>query len=796
MLKHYIKFAVRNFRTNRVIFVGSLATLCLGALCISLLFSYVHNEVSMDDFHKREKDIYAVILQDSPNSEWTALTPSYFFDFDYDDFPEIEKVARVQKVNKEEATLFYKDLSYYPEGIIADNAFFEVFDFELLLGNREKALNRPDAVLLSEKYARKLFGNQNPIGKPLKIKYEKERLCTVDGIVKVPSNSSITFDFILPRLENLREHGDAGTDFILLKQDYDKETLIENLQQIGKGQPLFEIKTIDAKALDAIYFNEDISIAADVFTRKGDMKNLYVLSIIMLVILLISVFNFSSLQVISTNIRIKQSAVTRIHGAQEKHLLYKKIVEILLLSLLSVFIIGIGYQYCLPYFNNFTFVELAPPLWKQVIVIGAVLALMIVLSLMYTTMVSSRIPIIKGLKDGQGIGSPLTGRKTIVIFQYALTFVLIISSIIVSKQLGLMLNKDLGFTHNNIIRTKLEHRSIYNAEDLEVWEKEKSEGINRQQYINNELTSNVSIKNFSQGHSPLRPRRLNFKVKGMQDGFTTQNFLNVAPDYEKIFNLKCVTGRFFNAERDNVSTDVKRVVINEAAKRAWNIKDISKSKITTHADSGPGHDIIGVVKDFNYERLSVKPGPLVMFSHQDSEMDYFIQFHEGGETQGLQSVENLFNQLNPGETFKYVFVSDEVTALYHKERRLGAIFIAFTIIALLISVIGLFTIALYDTQKRKKEIGIRKVNGATVSQILRLLNQDFLKWVGLAFVIAVPISWYTMDRWLEGFAYKTTMSWWIFALAGIMTLAITLLTVSWQSFRAAIANPVESLREE
>jgi putative ABC transport system permease protein len=252
-------------------------------------------------------------------------------------------------------------------------------------------------------------------------------------------------------------------------------------------------------------------------------------------------------------------------------------------------------------------------------------------------------------------------------------------------------------------------------------------------------------------------------------------------------------GRFFQQGVD--AAGWKKAVINEAAKDYYGISDISTSRLLG-GPPGNAYQIIGVVKDFNYEHLSVKPKPLIMTYYEHESNDFFIRFREGSTKEGLQALEKIFKKYNSDKTLDYTFLSDQVTALYQKEKRLSKVYSLFTLIAILISSIGLFTIALYDTQRRVKEIGVRKINGAKVPEILRMLNKDFVKWVAIAFVVASPIAWYAMNVWLENFAYRTTLSWWVFALAGVLALGIALLTVSWQSWRAATRNPVEVLRYE
>jgi putative ABC transport system permease protein len=286
-----------------------------------------------------------------------------------------------------------------------------------------------------------------------------------------------------------------------------------------------------------------------------------------------------------------------------------------------------------------------------------------------------------------------------------------------------------------------------------------------------------------------------WKLKGAENNYESQNVLTVHPGYMKLLGLKISEGRFFDDQKDKSREN--KIVINEAAKKFWGIEDIQTSLVLNRywGDSA-GYEILGVVKDFNYEHLAVKPQPLFMVYFDDVEHDFLIKLTNNSVQSGLQSVGKLFKEVNPGESFTYSFLSDDIAALYQKEKRLSLIYFVFTIVALLITAIGIFVIALYDTQRRIKEIGIRKINGARVSEIMFMLNKDFMKLVLIAFVIACPVAWYSMHKWLQNFACKTTLDWWVFAAAGAAALTIAMLTVSLQSFKAASRNPVEALKYE
>jgi len=795
MLKHYIKFAFRNFRSNKVIFAGSLATLCLGALCISLLFSYVHNELTMDDFHKKEQDIYMLVSQVSPVAKKRSMQLSRGMGFNYKEYPEVKTKVGIADFPEGELRFEYKNSFYAPQGLIVDSTFFQVFDFNLKFGNKHTILQDPNAIIFTERFAKKIFGNDTAIEKKVILHYKVNTLFTVKGIVETPpANSSIGFDFLLPRHDELSLTR-MGADFMLMNKGFDKKYFEDKIEKNIQTHHQYKKNKASIISFNELYFNEEGIRTNHIIKKNGNHKNVFILIIIMFVVFIISALNLSNLQIINTNTSLKHLSVNLIHGALNRHLIYQKIIEAIILVFIATLITLIAYQITLPFFNNFIQIPLTPSIWSALLYNAIIIVLLTLLALLYPIYITNKNSIINGLKK-QVFGVKVTGKKVLITVQYGLTIVLLICAIIVTKQLGLMLSKELGFTKENIIKTKMFYEPKFNTEwrklSKEEINKKREEALSPYKHINNELASNVSIINFSQGDSPLKTFKHSWKLKDKNGEFTTQNATIAISDYEKVFGLKLLEGVFFEKGKENHYT--RKVVINEAAKKYWNINDISKERLINN--SWGEYKIIGVVKDFNYEHLSTKPQPLVIVYQEHEDSDFLIRFQEGTTESGLQFVADLFDKANPGETFKYTFLSDGISALYQKEKRLSTIYIVFTIIALLISAIGLFTIALHDTQRRIKEIGVRKVNGATIKEVILMLNKDFVKWVGIAFVIACPIAYYTMSKWLETFAYKTALSWWVFAWAGVFTLTIALLTVSWQSYRAATRNPVESLRDE
>lgn len=820
MLRHYIKFALRNFKSNKVIFGGSLLTICLGALCVSLLLLYVFNEFTINDFHKREGDIYLTVVKSSPESQWEGSMPSLFFGFNHQEYPEVETATRVMKYKEGEMAIQHELNTQYPEGIVVDSTFFQIFEFDLKIGNKETVLLEPDAILISESLAKKLFGSKNPMGKKVNVSaYMKDEYIVKGILEKVPPTSSLFFDFVLPDAYVPNQYSKSGMEFLLMYQGFNQVAFTEKIAHLGDDHPQFKGSVLGLVPFESVYFNESKVDFKAIFSDYGDRRTLYVLMVIMAVILIISIMNISNLQMINTNTSVKFIVLSVINGAQKRHVFYQKLTELSVLVVLSAFLVSLMQQLILPEFNDFTGVPLSPSLGQLAALNMGIILLLASLALIYPLVVALNIPIINSLKNQTFFTSRLTGKKSAVVVQYTLTFVLLISSVVVVKQLDMMLHKDLGFSSENIIKTKLfadlpvpkelfskphkeDKKDIEKSQQLaakiEGYEALKAEQIQKYELFKNEMRAKPSIALYSQGNTPMEAYKGPWKLRGDNSEFINQNTLTVTPGHKEVFDLKLIEGRFFKEEKDKPYGN--KVVINEAAKKYWGIGDIADSRILNkywNDDSGEGYEIIGVVKDFNYERLSLKPKPLVMvYFDRRQQDDFLIRFEKGATMAGLQFVEKLFYRANPTETFTYSFLTDQIADLYQKEKQLSILYIIFTALALLISTIGLFTIALYDTQRRVKEIGIRKVNGAKTGEILTMLNKDFSKYVLMAFVLACPITYLLMQKWLENFAYKTSLSWWIFVLAGVFTLFIALLTVSWQSYKAAAANPSKSLRTE
>ncbi len=629
MIIYYFKLAIRNFGTNRLIFVGSILTLCLGTLCISLLYSYVHNEMTMDQFHKNIDDIYLMKIKASPEAQWEIINPALFFKFNYKEHPELRNYTNIQKYNEGEMKISYEDSEYTPEGIIVDTTFFEMFDFTMKVGDAKMALSAPNSILITERFAKKVFGSQNPVGKQLNVTSNRKDICTVAGIVNPPpSNSSITFDFILRSSSEPNKYSRSGGAFFLVNKGFDPSSFNKKIASIGHSHQQFGESIMGIQPFNTMYYSKNITELKGLISKYGDKKTLYILIGTMILILLISAINLSNLQIINANKTQKTNAISMINGARKRDIVYQKIIETALHIAISAVLISALYFLLLPGFNSITKVSLSPPFLNIFFLNTIILLCLSTLALIYPIFLAMRFPPITGMKNLYLSGSLIGGRNGFIVLQYALTFVLLIASVTVVKQLNSLLNKDLGFHKENILRAKLFHRIPYPLQQADFakyrdnqafltaksaeYREQKKQQERGYQVLKDKLESHTSIELFAQGKIPISPYTMPCKPKNKEIDYSSQNSLSVSVDYAKVFNIQIVEGRFFDSEKDKSRGN--KVVINEAAKKYWNIQDIADTRLLNrYWNNDEGYEVIGVVKDFDYEHLSLKPKPLIMY---------------------------------------------------------------------------------------------------------------------------------------------------------------------------------------
>ncbi|MGQ8337419.1 ABC transporter permease [Sunxiuqinia sp. A32] len=763
----------------------NLFGLVLGLTCSITLFLYVSFEFSFDQFHADKNRIFR-INEISTSPKKTEKYPLVRIPVGPDlkaAFPQIEDFSRL-KPNRQNLRLEFGEKSIsINQSVYADANFFQFFSFGLKLGEPATLLVDERSIVLTENVAGRLFGDQNPVGATITC---NNKYYVVSGIANdVPLNSHIPFDAVFPIEPQIKAPGtyiswDGGmsaTTFIKLYQ-------ANQLAELESQMPDFLWKKTNKANEGSGFFTEfeleplarihvHSTVDWDPFLKKS-YTNLMTLFGIGLLILLIAIVNYLFISNGTLMLRSKEFAIKKYLGISKFNIVRRFLLESFLqyfaASVIAIFVLMLLRPGIEKLFGD---VFILPQIWKSLpVLIGILLAISVLSGLILYGSFRSNL----GTQSQPAmVSSPFRNKKIAYVsaLQFCISIALIASILIVYKQLNFALHKDLGFKAENIIN--LMHGEIGAKSETLIAELKKVPGV-----------ANASA---SFGIPGLESTQNGYKPEG-EDQWQMYNALHVDDHFFDTYHVELLDGRNF---REGRNIDDKSFIINETlAKQLGWTNPVGK---TIFRDGN--HEIVGVVKDFQISSIYEKIPPLIISKEMQS---YFytlsIALRPDNIPETLKQIEKIWIQVIPGSSFDYFFLDHRINSMYDNVQRTIRILLVFTGISILISILGLFGITLLLLQGKTKEIGIRKVNGAKVSEVMTMLNKDFIKWVIVAFTIATPIAYYAMNKWLENFAYKTTLSWWIFALAGLLALGIALLTVSWQSWRAATRNPVEALRYE
>lgn len=783
-MKNSIKSAIQSFKNFKLYTSINLFGLILGLTCSTVIFLYVSYEYSFDNFHQDKERIFRVIeISTSPKSR--EISPSLRMPYGpalKNEISEIEDVVRLRN-NRHVNTLKFdsKEISL-EKAIFADPNLFSFFSFKTIYGNPEQLLMDKNSLVLTQKISERLFGNENPLGKL--VEYDNNSY-TITGVVEdVPLNSHLQFNAVFP-IEALIGTPDvsAGWDSGLPATTFVKlytSSLENNVEQKLPDflQEKVNERNEDSGSLTEFYLEPlgqiHLFSKVDWDSNSKDGKFVILLLLIGSIILLIAIINYLFISNGTLTIRLKEFSIKNYFGLGESGIRKQIFTDSLLLFVLAG-TVSVILLFAFEAFISQLFKAdfLSFQLEKNVVLFF--LALVAISSITsYIQFVTYKRKAVKG----SGISSssqPFLRKKLVYIstLQFCISIGLISSMIVVYMQLNFALHKDLGFAVENVINVSA--GAIGAKQKVLIAELKKLPGV-----------ANASA---SFGVPGLETAAMGYQPEG---GEQSQPFsvLFVDDNFFDTFQLELLEGRNF---REGVNSDTKELIVNETLAKQLNWKNAVGKSMNRNGK----HEIIGVVKDFHVGLIYNIIPPLII-SKQNAEMFYALSIAlKPGETQqSIEQIKSVWNKIMPGVQFKYAFMNTKFESLYSEMKQTAIILLLFTAISILISILGLFGITFLLMNSKVKEIGIRKVNGASILEIVKMLNFKFIKWVAIAFVIAVPIAWYIMTGWLENFAYKIELSWWIFALAGGLAFLIALITISWQTFLAARRNPIEALRYE
>jgi len=798
MLKNYLKVALRNLSRTKIFSLINITGLAIGMAGTLMILMYVTNELSYENFHKNRKQIYRVSVEFGEKDNtmrfaavMPALAPALV-----EEVPEVINAVRFER--DEHALLEYEERKFNEQNFFfADPSVFEIFSFSMIKGSRQTALNDPFSTVITERAAQKYFGDEEPVGKSMI--YNQKYPLNITGVIKnLPANTHLKCDFLVSysSLETLGKtpekpwnvFGDTYT-YLLLKKGTSPSNLeqqIHNLLEKNTSESFAETIQFGLMKLSDIHLKSEVIVD---LAPRGNLTYVYVFSSVALLVLLIACFNFMNLSTARSLKRIKEVGMRKVLGARRSQLVRQFLGESLVITLLSVFFAFVLFEILYPRLNDFLENSLSTGQQNFQYVFILIPAVVLVVGLLagsYPAFYLSRYQPVQALTDRYApLSSRSVFRKILVIAQFAMAVILIIGTTVIYKQLDFMKNSDLGFKKQNVVLVNFRPRHPQFKGKYSVM-------LDQFRQYSHVLSAAGAYT--IPGRFSKETKTIQRKVETGIQQFSIQA-ISVDFDYVDAMGMEIIQGRNFSEE---ILTDGERgMLLNQEAVRQMNLAEPLGEKFIVPGRGGQREmTVIGVVKDFHVYTLKKKIEPLMLYIHPDYFYTVAVRIRPE-DTQGtLAFLEKTWKDIFPDSSFHYTFLEDAYHSLYTSEEKISQLLSLFSGLAVFVACLGLFGLASYMTEQRHKEIGIRKVLGAGVSGLVGLLSKDFTKSVLIANVFAWPVAYYAMNRWLQNYAYRINLGVWMFVGAGLLVLAIALLTVSFQSIKAALANPVESLRYE
>ncbi|MDQ1352146.1 MAG: putative transport system permease protein [Acidobacteriota bacterium] len=791
MFKNYLKVAFRNVFRHKIHSFINIAGLAIGMAACLLLSLWLLDELSYDRYHENADRIYRVVYeyQVEGGMKRIASTPAPLGPALVNEFPAIQKVVRF---GENGFLVRYRDRMFHESVFFADPDIFEVFTFPLLAGNPKTALKEPFSILISEEMRDKYFGNDDPVGKIITL--NERRDFKISGVFKnIPGNSHFRFQFLGYFNDFAASHFDQWGianyyTYILTSKDFSMETFQEKMPQFiekYKGKKFLDIfkTSYFLQPLASIHLHSQLRNEIE---PNRTMGTIYIFSVIALFILLIACLNYINLATARYVNRAKEVGLRKILGATRPQLIKQFLGESFLFAIIAMILAVFLVELFLPIFNALSAKKLEIHYFSNLFILPGIIGIMLLVGLFSGIFPALHIAMfqpINALKGIFKIDSKISSmRKPLVLFQFIISIVFVICSILIANQLHYIKTKTLGYDKENIINIP-----IYSKLALEKYETIKNE------FLKYADISAVCASNFFPAKTSVYNTNYWHEGVGINE-YPMISCLMVDADSLEAFRIKLIGGRNFSRQ---FPSDIERAfILNRSAVNEFGWTLASAIGKDFSVGGNPKGTVIGVVEDFHFESLQRQIRPLALLIYPQGFSHFSVRINPHNVPDAIRFIKNKWQELVPGQLFEYSFLDEDVDRLYKTEMRLGKIFLIAASLAIIIACLGLFGLAAFTAEQRTKEIGIRKVLGASASEIVLLLSKEFTRWVLLANIVAWPIAWYAMHKWLQSFAYRITILPWPFILAGLLAFLIALLTVSYKAIRAAAVNPVNALRYE
>ncbi len=811
MIFNYFKTAFRSIKKQKGHFFLNLVGLAVGMVSCLLILLYVQDEISFDRFNTNYDEIYRIQASviyggnDGENAQVGAPAGPALVR----DYPEVKAAVRLWQSGsflvRHENGSFEASSFNEQGGGFADPSIFEIFSIPLVSGEQGRVLQNPYTMVLSESMAKKYFGDENPIGKTLLL--DNKRQYEIQGVyADFPDNSHFAYDFLLSfssidGIDNAVWLNFNYFTYVLLEKNVDITALNEKLLNVARLYCGPEFQQFMGVGYDDVmsqgnkleYYLEPlgrIHLHTDVqsdIQPQGDIRYVAILSIIAIFILVIACFNFINLTTALSGKRAKEVALRKVVGAPRVQVMMQFLTEAFVICATSLVAALVLAVIALPYFNVLAGKDLEPVAFLNPGIGGILFGMLLVTSLgagLYPAFYLSSFKPVAILNDKLHItGKGKTVRSVLVVFQFSLSIILLISTIVVSRQLHYIQNKELGFEKERVL---LIHDAYIMRDNLQAF---------KQNCLSLTGVQTASISSYLPVPSVRNDNALYPESESEALPVSMQTW-NVDDDYLETMGIQLIAGRNFQA---NAGTNSLNILVNEAAIRKFGWDDPIGKTVRRNTSSNPPEwtdfTVVGIIKDFHFESLKEEIGPIALFNRPSSAY-LSIRLNTDQLPNLISRLEKLWKDLAPGQPFAYSFMEDRFNRVYKTEQNISRLFTIAAGIAMVIGCLGLFGLAAFTAEQKTKEIGIRKVLGATSSNIVFNMTKTFTRWVVVANLISFPVAWYFMRQWLNGFAYRGDLEWWIFLGAGLSALLIAQLTVGFQAVRAALANPAKSLKYE
>jgi ABC-type antimicrobial peptide transport system permease subunit len=796
MFKHFLHLAFRAFFKDRTSGLINIVGLSLGMTGALLIGMWVNNELSYDRYHDHAERIYRlkthIKINDTETWHWST-TPLKLANILGTQLAEVELIAQCTGGAGESTVKLKDQLIKVKQCITIDSSWFKLFKYEFVAGNADAFFKHPKSVILNQTTARQFFGDADPVGQILRVDTNE---CVVQAVVKdAPLNSSFKFNLMIPIALRLSNPGNLSNDnqwgnfsynaYARLRTNTDAKKLSWKITRILRKEKNDSTIVATIEPLSSMRFDQSIMSGNEVTSDVGTIRIFFIIG---LLILIVACINYVNLSIARTSKRSKEIGMQKILGASKNQVFRQFMLESTVMCLVALLGTLLITRLSMPMFNqltgeNFKLQLLDFNLWKIILI---VLGLVITLTGVYPALLLSSFQPISIMKGSGFLSKHKTGFwKGLAVLQFAISVGLIISTLTIYQQLQFVRNKNLGFDREHVMKLDF------------PWEmRMNQEGKNTIERIARQLKNSPAVNGISMAsadivnHGSSSSGNFDWDGRKENDNPTFAPF-SADPMFQKIFGLQLTEGRWF--KEDN-QADQSNFVLNETAVKICNLK----APVVGQRFEGNGikGQIIGVVKDFHLRNMHEKIPPVVINGDPEWRSTLYVKTSGAKTSQVISLASSLWRDNVPDRIFEYQFLDDEFEKLYEKDQRTALMFNIFSVVAILISCMGLFALAAFTAERRTKEIGVRKVLGASVSGIIGLLSKDFVVMVGIGIAIASPLAGYVMQQWLQNFAYRIDIQWWFFVVAGLIAMSIALITVSIQAIRAALVNPVESLKSE